>query len=210
MKKIGILLLMSFFVFAGSNVFSQKLKSGNLSVLKGQKTINLQFDYQNMKVGKFDKEEDYIKKGTADRNDKKAGTGDAWAVKWKSDQTDRFPGAFAEAFNNKAEDCGIELKSNATDATYTMVVHTRFMEQGVEAYVGTKASEVDLVIDIVETKAPDKVIASIESTGKGSTSRMSVGGVPVSKETYDTGLRISEAYESAGKPLGKFFCKELK
>ncbi len=210
MKKIGILFLMSFFVFAGSNLFSQKLKSGNLSVLKGQKVINLQFDYSKMKVGKYDSEEEYIKNATADRNKKKDGAGDAWAVKWRSDQTERYPPAFTESFNNKADACNLEVKENATDALYTMIVHTEFLEQGVEAIVGSKASEVDLRIDIVESKAPEKVIATIENSGKGSTTRMSVGGAPVSKETYDAGLRVSQAYESAGKSLGKFICKELK
>lgn len=210
MKKIGIFLLLSFFAFSGSNLFSQKLTSGSLSVLKGQKVVNLQFDYAKMKVGKFDNEEEYITKGIADRNSKKAGAGDAWAVKWRSDKTDRYPPAFTEAFNNKAGDCGLEVKENATDATYTMIIHTTFLEQGVEAYVAAKASEVDLLIDIVETKVPDKVIATLEAKGKGSTGRMTVGGVPVNKETYDTGLRIMEAYESAAKPLGKLFCKELK
>jgi hypothetical protein len=210
MKKIGIFFLLSFFVFAGSSVFSQKLKSGSLSVLKGQKVINLQFDYAKMKVGKFDNEEEYITKGIADRNSKKEGSGDPWALKWRSDKTERFPPAFADAFNNKADDCGLELKENATDATYTMIVHTTFLEQGVEAYVAAKASEVDLEISIVESKAPDKVIATLEAKGKGSTGRMTVGGVPVSKETYDTGLRIMEAYENAAKPLGKLVCKELK
>ncbi|MCX6281318.1 MAG: hypothetical protein NTU51_05095 [Bacteroidetes bacterium] len=210
MKKSGILLLMCFFVFAGSHGFSQKLKSGDLSALKGQKVINLQFDYSKMKVGKFNSDDEYVKSATADRNNKKPGTGDAWALKWKADQKDRYPAAFADIFNKKAGDCGLELKENATDAAYTLIVHTNFLEQGVEAYVAAKASEVDLVIDLVETKAPDKVIASIEASGKGSTSRMTVGGVPVSKESYDPGERISEAYEAAAKPLGKFFCKELK
>ena len=86
MKKIGILFLMSFFVFAGSNGFSQKLKSGDLSILKGQKVINLQYDYSKMKVGKYDNEEEYIKDGTADRNQKKPGSGDEWATKWRSDK----------------------------------------------------------------------------------------------------------------------------
>jgi len=210
MKKISILFLLSFFVFAGSNGFSQKLKSGDLSGLKGQKVINLQFDYSKMKVGKYDNEEEYIKNATADRNKKKEGSGEAWAVKWRADETGRYPGAFGDAFNNKADACGLELKENATDARFTLIVHTVFLEQGVEAIVAAKASEVELVVDLVETKAPDKAIASIESSGKGSTTRMSVGGAPVSKETYDAGLRISQAYETAAKSLGKFICKELK
>ena len=110
MKKIGILLVMSFFVFSGSKIFSQKLKSGDLSVLKGQKVINLQFDYSKMKVGKFDNEEEYIKTGTADRNKKKEGAGDAWAVKWRSDKTERYQPAFVESFNKKADDCNLEVK----------------------------------------------------------------------------------------------------
>ena len=63
MKKIGILLFMCFLVLSGSKVFSQKLKSGSLSVLKGQKVVNLQFDYAKMKVGKFDNEEESLLSG---------------------------------------------------------------------------------------------------------------------------------------------------
>lgn len=211
MKKVATLVLISCFVFAGSSVFSQKLKSGDLSVLKGQKTINVQFDYSKMKVGKYEVEDEYINNGIAERNKKKEGTGDAWAAKWRADKTERYQPAFVEAFNKKSDDCGIEVKQNATDAKYTLIVHTEFLEQGVEAYVGTKPSNVDLVLDLVETSTPDKVLATIESSGnKGSSTRMTVGGVPVNKETYDTGLRISEAYESAGKSLAKFFCKSLK
>ena len=211
MKKLATLVLISCFVFAGSSLFSQKLKTGDLSVLKGQKTVNLQFDYSKMEVGKFANEEDYIKKGIDDRNKKKEGSGDAWAAKWRADKTEHYQPAFIEAFNKKSDDCGIEVKENATDARYTLIIRTIFLEQGVEAIVGSKPSEIDLVIDVVETTAPDKVIATIDAEkNKGSSTRMTVNGVPVSKESYDTGLRIAEAYETAGKSLAKFVCKQLK
>ena len=43
---------------------AQKLKliEGDLSVLKSETAINTAFTYENMSVGKFDKESDYIAK----------------------------------------------------------------------------------------------------------------------------------------------------
>lgn len=49
-------------VIACKSVNAQRIKinDGNLSVLKSEKTINVEFTYDNMKVGKFDKEDDYL------------------------------------------------------------------------------------------------------------------------------------------------------
>ena len=49
-----------------------KLTEGKLDVLKGQTEVNTEFTYDNIKVGKYDKEEDYIKDKTADYNKKEA------------------------------------------------------------------------------------------------------------------------------------------
>lgn len=79
MKKI-IFLLVGLALLTGAKESSaQKLKSGDLKVLKGQTILNLQYDYSNMSVGKFDKESDYVADRTADMNKKKPGTGDQWA-----------------------------------------------------------------------------------------------------------------------------------
>jgi len=41
MKKLSILLLITVFVLSSGQLFSQKLKSGDIKILKGQTTINL-------------------------------------------------------------------------------------------------------------------------------------------------------------------------
>ncbi len=62
------------------NVSAQKLKliEGDLSILKNEKSINTVFTYDNMSVGKYDKESEYISKKKDDYNAKEAGKGDKW------------------------------------------------------------------------------------------------------------------------------------
>ena len=96
MKKIGITILMLALMLGSGVIFGQKLKSGDLKILKGQSTINLQYDYSAMAVGKFSTEAEYLKKGTDERNAKEAGTGDAWAAKWNSGKTEKYQPAFEE------------------------------------------------------------------------------------------------------------------
>ncbi len=212
MKKMVLFIMTGFFLLAAGHLYAQKLKSGDLSVLKGQKVINLTYDYSKMEVGKFKSEEEYVSKGTDDRNKKKAGSGDAWAAKWNSGKTEKYQPVFREELNRQAKDCGIQGKEDPS-AKYTFVIHTEFMETGVETVVmgSAKSAEVNLEVDLVETSAPDKIIATIEMEGAKpkSNMRMSVGGVPVNKEVYDPTIRVSECYETAGKQIGKLICKLL-
>jgi hypothetical protein len=212
MKKFSFLMMIGLFLISASQLSAQKLKSGDLSVLKGQKMINIAYDYSKMEVGKFKTEEEYVKKGTDDRNAKKPGTGDDWAAKWNAGKTEKYQPVFEESFNDQTTDCGLTGKSDPT-ATYTLVVHTNTMEVGVETVVmgAAKSAAIDLVVDLVESSSPEKIIATIEMEAKPkSNMRMSVGGVPVNKEVYDPTLRVSECYETAGKQIGKMICKELK
>ncbi|MCX6285712.1 MAG: hypothetical protein NTY96_01180 [Bacteroidetes bacterium] len=203
MKKIGILLLTCFFLLAGSSVFSQKLKSGDLSLLKGQKVINLQYDYSKMKVGKYVSEEEYIADGTADRNKKKEGSGEEWAAKWRTDKGTRFQPKFETNLNGKLNKCGLEGKSNATDAQYTLILHVTALEQGFQSGIGvSKPAYIDLVIDIVDSKAPDKPLAIISYPKCQSVNMMGYD--------YDTGSRVMSCFDRAGDDIGKLICKNLK
>lgn len=213
MKKI-IFLLVGLALLTGAKESSaQKLKSGDLKVLKGQASINITYDYSAMAVGKFSSEEEYLKKGIADRNAKEPGSGDAWAAKWKAGKTEKYQPAFEEDFNKQAKDCGLSAASDPS-ARYTLAVKVTYVEQGVETVVmGTaKSASIDIMVDLIETAAPDKVLATIvlESVKPKSSPSMSVGGVSVDKKAYDPTLRISECFESAGKQTGKFICKQLK
>lgn len=213
MKKIALLFLTAFFATTATQGFSQKLTSGDLTLLKGEKAVNITYDYSKMAVGKFATEAEYLNKAASDRNEKEPGTGDAFVTTWNNAKSEKYAPAFEEDFNKQAGDCGIAGKSDPS-AKYTLVVHVKFLEQGVETVVmGTaKQASVDFQIDLVETASPDKVLASIEmdKIKPKAKPKMSVGGVSVSKTSYDATLRVAECFEMGGKQLGKFVCKSIK
>ena len=72
MKRLSTLAgLLLLFAFPG-NIQAQKVKvtEGSIDAIKGETSINLEFTYDNMKVGKFDKEEDYVSKKKEEYNKK--------------------------------------------------------------------------------------------------------------------------------------------
>lgn len=185
-----------FFMIAGAmllavSTYAQRIKvtEGKLSVLEGQKEINIEYSYDNMRVGKFDKEEDYIKSRTEELNKKEPGRGDKWAKAWVADRKDRFEPKFDELFSKIS---GMQLDKNAK---YTIIFNTVFTEPGFNVVVHRKNAYIDGEVTIVETADRNKVVA--KATVDNSP------GNSVWGNDYDTGERISEAYAKAGKELAK-------
>jgi len=202
MKKLSILLLICIFLLSSGNVFSQKLKSGDLKILKGQTTLNLQYDYSGMVVGKYKDEKEYVENGIKERNKKKPASGDEWANKWASDKTDRFQPMFERSLNSKLSDAGIVAKENANDAKYTLVVKTVFLEQGFQSGMGvSKPAYINMVVNLIETASPDKVLAEIVYDKIQSVNMMGYD--------YDTGERLKSCYDRAGDNIGKLIEKSI-
>ena len=88
MKKLTFIM----FLCLSFAAYSQKIKliEGDVSVLKGQKSVTTEFTYDNMSVGKFPNEADYIAKKKAEYNEKEPGSGDTWEEKWVADRKERF------------------------------------------------------------------------------------------------------------------------
>lgn len=202
MKKMSMLLLIGLFIATGGSVFGQKIKSGNFTALKGQTTVNLQYDYSDMAVGKFKNEEDYIAKRQADMNKKEAGTGDAWAEAWVNDRTARFHPMFEKNFNENASKCGLTGKENATDAEYTLLIRTLFTEPGFNVGVTRQNAYINMVVDLVKTADPGTVLGSMEYKNIQSVNMMGYD--------FDTGSRIQSCYDRAGSNVAKLICKTLK
>mgnify|MGYP001796090086 CR=1 FL=1 len=110
-SSLSILCLLIF----GLTGFAQEvdLTKGDLSFLKGETTINIEFSFEKMAVGDFSKEADYIKKKIEEYNTKEAGTGDSWAVKWEDDKKNKFPPKFILGFTN------LSTTKVSADAKYT-------------------------------------------------------------------------------------------
>lgn len=202
MKTIKLTLI-ALFVGLFSTSFAQSIKviEGSLTPLKGSGTLNVEYDWSEIRVGKFATEKEYVAKKVAEYNEKEAGRGDKWAEAWKGDKVGRFQPEFEKLFNKYSSKINLNL-GNEVAGKYKAIVKTTFIEPGFNIYVTKKPASIDMVIEIVETDNPSKVIAKIVIKG-------SIGRT-YGFSDFDTGIRISEAYALAGKKLAAFMSKQLK
>jgi hypothetical protein len=189
MKKTIGLLLITFLFGLQTNAQKVKNTSGNADILKPESAINIEFNYDNIAVGKYKDEQEYITAKTAEYNKKEAGKGDAWAASWKNDREARYEPKFIELFKIHS---GMSV---LTEANYTMIVKTVSIEPGWNIGISRKNAEIDLEIWIVETKNKTNKLATFTINN--------VPGGTAFGYDFDTGLRISEAYAKAGKSVGK-------
>ncbi len=189
MKKLTALLLLPFLL--GIQVSAQKVKttSGSDDILKSESSINIEFSYDNLAVGKFKNEQDYITTKTEEYNKKEPGKGDSWAASWKTDRESRYEPKFIDLFKVNS---GMSIVSASK---YTMIVKTTSIDAGYNIGISRKNAEIDLEIWIVETANKSSKLASFTISN--------VPGGTAFGYDFDTGQRISEAYAKAGKSLGK-------
>lgn len=198
MKKLLTLTIMAFF-FTGLCINAQKitLKNGSFAPLKGEKTLLVEYDYSDLSVGKYDKEDDYIAKKVEDYNKGEAGKGEKWKESWKADRAARFEPKFELLFNETANN----MKVNAADAKYKAVVHTTFIEPGFNVGVTRKPAFINAEITFTEISS-GKEIAFV--TVQNCPGRDAMGF------DYDTGYRIEEAYAKLGKSLAGYINKQTR
>ena len=189
MKRLTGLLLLTFLFGLQINAQKVKTTSGSDDILKPESSINIEFNYDNISVGKYKNEQDYIAAKTEEYNKKEAGKGDSWAVSWKNDKQSRFEPKFIELFTISS---GMSV---VKDAKYTMIVKTVSIEPGWNIGISRKNAEIDLEVWIVETANKSSKLDSFTISN--------VPGGTAFGYDFDTGLRISEAYAKAGKSLGK-------
>lgn len=197
MKKIAILMVFVAFAFAAQ---AQKIKlvSGDLTFLKDEKSINLQYNYDNVMVG--DKQEaDYIKKKVTEYNAKEAGKGDKWLENWKNDRKTRYEPKFEELFNKYLEEINTKAKENDAEAKYTILIKTKMIEPGFNVGVMRRPAKIDVVVEISASGSPENKLAELTI--------YDIPGADVMGYDFDSGERISEAYAKLGKALAKYIIK---
>jgi len=184
--------VLSALLFTSLHSTAQKFKvtEGDIDVLKSETSINIEFTYNDMSVGKFEHEADYVAKKTAEYNTKEPGRGDTWAKDWVGARKTIFQPKFIDLFEKSTE---MTIKPTAK---YTLIFHTTSTEPGYNVYVSRKNAEIDAEATIVETTNRSKIIAIINV--KNAPGRTFFGS------DYDTSDRIAECYAVSGKKLGKF------
>ena len=191
LKRLAYIAIVLSFTFRG---YAQKIElvQGDLTPLKGEKGIDFAFTYDSIMMGKGKTEAEYVAKKTADYNKKEAGKGDAWAKNWKDDREVKYQPAFTKTFEEYST-----LKM-AAGSKYTLIFKTTFLEPGFNmVMVHQEPAQVSGTVLVVETANKSHVIAKLtlyKAPGRG-----------YFGSEFDTGERLTEAYESAGRGLGYYF-----
>ncbi len=199
MKKLFIALLIPMLA-SGLILNAQKItvEKGSAGAVKGQKMLAT-FDYSNMAVGKFDKEDDYIAKKKDDYNKDEAGKGDKWAVSWKADREKRYEGRFEELFNKYGEKAGVSAFRSTTDAKFEVNIHTIFTEPGFNIGVMRKPAYIDAIVTFKDIASGQEVaVLKVDNCP----------GMDAMGYDFDTGVRIEESYAKLGKSLAAFIAKQ--
>jgi len=203
MKNLKIILSILAIGLFGSHASAQKIKvvTGDLSSFVGLTEINVEYNYDDMAVGKFKTEEAYIEKKKNEYNEDEPGKGDRWEEEWHADKEKTYEMKFEQLFNlvMLSEETGMEV-GFFPSADYTLIVKTTFLEPGFNIGISRKNASINVELMLVKTDDPGNVITQVNMDkvpGRGA-----MGG------DFDTEYRIGEAYAKCGKELAQYIYKK--
>ncbi len=196
-KQISIVMLLLFTTI----MFAQKAKvsEGSFSNLKGISEFNLEFDYSNLEIPKYDSEEEFLKDKMKKRDDKEPGTGQKFKDSWFADRENKYEPKFIESFNKRGD---IKVDRDLDAAEYTMKIHTTALYAGYNVGVSRKNAWINAEITVYKNDNPDKAILKVKYT-------KAEGGGAMGYD-YDSGYRISESYAKLAKTFAKTVIKKAK
>jgi len=199
MKKLVTLVL----AIICSSVYAQKIKveQGSFDFIAGQKEINVEFDYSNMKLMKENfTNDEYVTKRSADLEGKARGKGKTWEKAWNSSRELIWIPKFLELMNKYLEkEQGIYFAENLADTQYTLIVETVWLYPGWDAGIMKQAAKVTTNLKFVETANKDKVLLEISSKN-----------APGDQwgNNYSNESRVGEGYAKTAKTLSKVILKK--
>jgi hypothetical protein len=185
-------------------VYAQKVKitEGSYSALKGISAYNLEFDYSNVMIPKYDSEEDFLKDKMAKRDEKEEGAGEVFKKSWFADREDRYEPKYIESFNKRFDDGERKVGKDLSDAEYTMKIHTTLLYAGYNVGVMRQNAKIEATVSVYKSEDPSNVLFSANySKVEGG----SFGGMD-----YNSGYRISEAYAKLAKKVAADIKKKAK
>jgi hypothetical protein len=202
MKTLTKILILCFVAYSATTFAQQKitLVTGSLNAIKGEKKINIKYDFSAMKVGGLD-EADYITQQVEKKNKKEAGSGDKWKESWETNKTTKFPEKFEELLNKFLKENNVTAGQDTTNTTYTITLKTTYLEPGYNVGVSRKPAYIDVDILFYKNSDPTNVLA-----------KLVMGNVPGQDAMgydFDAGGRIAESYAKCGKSLGNYINKNV-
>ncbi|WP_103865220.1 hypothetical protein [Aquimarina sp. I32.4] len=200
MKKLLLFTMLMTLTFS----FGQKRKDieGSIKNLKGITEYKLVFDYENLKVHKFNTEEEFLKDKMDKREEKNVGGGEKFKKSWFADRENLYEPKYIESFNKRFDGGAVKVGKDITNAKYTMKVKTTWIYPGYNVGVVKQPSKVNATIIIYETATPDKVVFS--------TKYFKVPGSNFYGADFNSGYRIAESYAKLAKEMAKYILKKAK
>jgi len=189
---------MAVLMLVTTTLIGQKLKvqEGDLKNLKEINVYQIEFDYTDVQIPKFDNEADFLKDKMDKREEKEAGDGERFKKSWFDDRPNRYHPKFIESFNKRFDDSEVQVQEDAAD--YTMKVHTTKIYPGYNVGIVRHNAEIDATITVYETGNESNVLFS--------GSYKDAQGSGAFGNDYNSGYRISECYAK----LAKTFAKDLE
>lgn len=195
--KLLRLLVLIVAIIPGIIVCCQKVVpyTGDIYILKNEKTLNVQFSYDKMKVGKLDSEQKYTDKRVNEYDTKEQGKGTEWLAEWNENKK-FWEKSFIERFNNDLSKKGVKMGLNQNDAKYILLINPLFLEIGWNALLISQCAEIDLEILVFQADDIENQKARI----------LIENGFGVNETEKE---RIAGAYKSAARNLVKFLSRNV-
>lgn len=177
-------------VFTQGHAQEITLVQGSFKVLIDEKTVDLEFTYDSLQVGKYKNESDYVKKKVSEINKKYPGKGDSWALQWTAQRKEYFEPWFIKAFKASSG------KDTSMSSKYILIFNTSYIEQGFSsaAILVHKNPEVGGELVLVDSKDRTKIIAKAKITK----------AIGKAGPHFETGEHLEGAYAEAGDSAGAF------
>ena len=195
---------------------AQKIQwtKGDLSVLKGQKSVATRIDYEGMQVSDLS-EKAFLEERRANFNAEKPGDGDKFCENWeaaKKPNDGKFVKRFNEHFTKASKE---KVSAGSNDGNYLIILKPTSMDLGKGRYFGTKPALVDFDIMIVEAANPSNIVAQGSVKGVKGESKAPKGSkwipgaagtaIDVSNrvQNFDATNRLAESFELLAVAMGK-------
>jgi len=199
MKKIVTLVL----AIICTSAYAQKIKveQGGFDFLAGQKEVNVEFDYSNMKLMKENfTNDEYVTKRSGDLEAKARGKGKTWEKAWNSSRELIWNPKFLELMNKYlGEKEDMYFAEDLADAKYTLIVETVWLYPGWDAGIMKQHAKVTTNLKFVETANTDNILLEV-----------SAKNAPGDQwgNNYSNESRVGEGYAKTAKTLAKLILKK--
>ncbi|NHF60582.1 hypothetical protein FK220_014600 [Flavobacteriaceae bacterium TP-CH-4] len=199
MKKL--ITLCTFLACFAVQAQKMKVEQGGFDFIKGQKEINVEFVYDNMRLMKDNlTNEEYVTNRSADLEEKARGKGKTWEKAWESSPTLIWQPKFLELINKYlGNEQDIYFAEDLSDTPYTLIVETVWLYPGWDAGIMKQPAKVTTNLKFVETSNKDTILLEVSSKN-----------APGDQwgNNYSNESRVGEGYAKTAKSLAKLISKK--